>query len=127
MPGRSHTQQLCVCSSQQLIEDMEVPFPFELLHHSGLLKQIWEGGRTHPSEGPAGPSHSALSPSVPKNLTILLFAEADGHKETGVGSVGEAYGRGTHTVGNDTSKGGPFEVKLDVHVFSLILKVVLKI
>lgn len=44
-PGRSHTQQLWVCSSQQLIEDMEVPLPFELLHHSGLLKQIWERGR----------------------------------------------------------------------------------
>lgn len=40
-PGGTHTQQLCVCSSQQLIEDMEVPLPLELLHHSGFLQQIW--------------------------------------------------------------------------------------
>lgn len=53
------------------------------------------------------------------NLTILLPAEADGYKGTEVESVGEAYGRGSHTVGDDTAQGGPFEVKLDVHVLSL--------
>ena len=50
---------------------------------------------------------------------MLLPAGADGHKGTEVESVGEAYERGTHTVGDDTAQGGPFEVKLDVHVLSL--------
>lgn len=40
--GQAHTQQLCICSGQQLIEDVEVPFSFELLHHSGFLQQIWQ-------------------------------------------------------------------------------------
>lgn len=40
--GQAHTQQLRICSSQYLIEDVEVPFSFKLLHHAGFLQQIWQ-------------------------------------------------------------------------------------
>lgn len=40
--GQAHTQQLFICSGQQLVEDVEVPLSCELLHHSGLLQQIWQ-------------------------------------------------------------------------------------
>lgn len=70
--GRSHTQQLCVCPSQQLVEDMEVPLPVELLHHSGLLKQIWEGGRKHPPQSPGDSQLTSSPPPILPRAPVLL-------------------------------------------------------
>jgi hypothetical protein len=59
-----------------LIEDMEIPLPFELLHHSGLLKQIWEGVRMHPSESPGDSQQiPPILPQAPEFLRVGEFPE----------------------------------------------------
>lgn len=101
---------------------MKVPFSFELLHHSGFLQQIWESVEKHPHESPGHNlthcSNSTLSPSGSQRLGKSLPGEADEQRGTELAGRRAAW-EGTHTVCDDTAKGGSFEVKLNIHVFSL--------
>lgn len=108
---------------------MEIPFSFELLHHSGFLQQIWQRIRKC-SESLGDLSVSlqfCLIPGVPSGWQVWYsnVPPPYGSRLTERDSVGQVGKRGgkqngeTRTVCDDATEGGSLEVKFNIHVFSL--------